>query len=254
MKKMLVVDNDRIILKFMTKLLEEEGHQVAVAKDGLNALDILKTYTPDFIFVDLVMPNIDGRLLCRIIRSMPKFKGVYITIISAISVEEELDITEIRANACIAKGPLNEMAQYVLAVIEKPDLAAHQCLSGEILGIKSIFPRGITGELLSIKNHFEIILEKMSEGVLEINSEGRIVFANPAALLLFNMPEKNVLGSNCVDVFPEDSRQRISNLMKISGDKSKTITENFPLRLNDFQVVIDIVPLVANDSKSIVIM
>ncbi|MFC1814218.1 HD domain-containing phosphohydrolase [Thermodesulfobacteriota bacterium] len=254
MKKILVVDNDRIVLRFMTKLLEEEGHQVAVAEDGLNALDILKTYTPDFIFVDLVMPNIDGRMLCRIIRSMPKFKDVYITIISAISVEEELDITEIRANACIAKGPLNEMAQYVLAVIEKPDLAAQQCLSGEILGIKSIFPRGITEELLSIKNHFEIILERMSEGVLEINSEGRIVFANPVALSLFNMPERNILGSDFIEVFPEDSRQRISNLMKIDGDKSKTITEDFPMRLNSFQVVIDIMPLVANDSKSIVIM
>jgi len=254
MKKILVVDNDRIMLRFMTKLLEKEGHQVAVAEDGLNALDILKTYTPDFIFVDLVMPNIDGRLLCRIIRSMPKLKGVYITIISAISVEEELDITEIRANACIAKGPMNKMSRHVLVVLESPDLVSHRCLSGEILGIESVFPRGITEELLSINKHFEIILERMSEGVLEINSEGRIVFANPVAISLFNMPEKNILGSNFVELLPEDSRLRVSNLMKIDGDKSKTITEDFPLILNGFQVVIDIVPLVADDSKSIVIM
>jgi len=254
MKKILVVDNDRIMLRFMAKLLEQEGHQVAVAEDGLNALDILKTFTPDFIFIDLVMPNIDGRMLCRIIRSMPQLKGVYITIISAISVEEELDIAEIRANACIAKGPMNKMSQYVLAVLENPELESHRCLSGEILGIENVFPRGITAELLSIKKHFEIILERMSEGVLEINSEGRIVFANPVAISLFDMSEKNVLGSNFVELFPEESRLRVSNFMKIDGDKSKTITEDFPLRLNDFQVVIDIVPLVADDSKSIVIM
>ena len=63
MKKILVVDNDRIMLRFIAKLLEKEGHEVETAEDGLNALDILKTYTPDFIFVDLVMPNIDGRML-----------------------------------------------------------------------------------------------------------------------------------------------------------------------------------------------
>ncbi len=60
MKKILAVDNDRIMRRFMTKLLEKEGHQVITAEDGLNALDILKNYTPDIMFVDLVMPNIDG--------------------------------------------------------------------------------------------------------------------------------------------------------------------------------------------------
>jgi CheY-like chemotaxis protein len=70
MKKILVVDNDRIMRRFMTKLLEKERCQVVTAEDGLNALDILKTYTPDIMFVDLVMPNIDGEILCRIIRGM----------------------------------------------------------------------------------------------------------------------------------------------------------------------------------------
>ena len=57
MKKILVVDNDIFFLKFIEELLVENGHQVVTAKDGLSALDILKTYTPDLIFVDIVMPN-----------------------------------------------------------------------------------------------------------------------------------------------------------------------------------------------------
>jgi len=50
MKKILVVDNDLVMLKLMTRLLEKEGHQVMVAEDGLKALDAMKTYTPDIIF------------------------------------------------------------------------------------------------------------------------------------------------------------------------------------------------------------
>ena len=65
-KKILVVDNHPMILKLMGNLLEKEGYKVKVAPDGLSALDILKTYKPDMIFVDLIMPNISGDKLCRI--------------------------------------------------------------------------------------------------------------------------------------------------------------------------------------------
>jgi DNA-binding response OmpR family regulator len=53
-KKVLVVDNHKVVLKFMASLLEKEGHQVLTAEDGLLALDILKTYVPDIVFIDLV--------------------------------------------------------------------------------------------------------------------------------------------------------------------------------------------------------
>ena len=128
MKKILVVDNDQIMRRFMTKLLEKEGHQVVTAEDGLNALDILKTYTPDIIFVDLVMPNIDGEILCRIIRDMQKFKDTNLVILSAIAAEEQIDFAQMGVNACIAKGPFNEMAQNILVILEQPDLASSEDL------------------------------------------------------------------------------------------------------------------------------
>ncbi|MFC1489314.1 PleD family two-component system response regulator, partial [Thermodesulfobacteriota bacterium] len=91
MKKIFIVDNDMIFLKLITKFLEDEGHRVKTAIDGLNALDVLKNYTPDVLFIDLVMPNIDGETLCRIIRGMEKFKDAYLIILSAISAEEYVD-------------------------------------------------------------------------------------------------------------------------------------------------------------------
>ena len=118
-KNVLVVDNNPVILKSMTNLLEKKGCQVQVADDGLTALDILESYVPDVIFVDLVMPNISGDKLCRIIRRMPELKGVYLVILSAISAEEEVDIIEFGANACIAKGPFNKMAQHILFAMDQ---------------------------------------------------------------------------------------------------------------------------------------
>ena len=89
-RKVLVVDNHPAMLKFMANLLKENGHQVMTAEDGLTALSILATYIPDIIFIDLIMPKIDGEKLCRIIRSMQKLKHVHVTILSGIAAEEEI--------------------------------------------------------------------------------------------------------------------------------------------------------------------
>ena len=99
MKKILVVDNDKFIVEFMNDVLSKRGHEVVTAETGLAAVDILKTYTPDIIFTDLVMPNIDGEKLCKIIRAMPKMKDVAIVVLSAIAAEKNINIKELKANA-----------------------------------------------------------------------------------------------------------------------------------------------------------
>ncbi len=53
MKKILVVDDNKLILDFMENLISKEGYQVSAVEDGLSALDILKVQKPDFIFIDL---------------------------------------------------------------------------------------------------------------------------------------------------------------------------------------------------------
>ena len=117
MKRILVIDNHPVMLKYMTNLLEREGHQVKTAEDGLSALDILETYVPDIIYCDMVMPRIDGEKLCRIVRSMPALKDVFFVIVSGIASEAEIDFRGFGADLCIAKGPFNVMSEHVLNVL-----------------------------------------------------------------------------------------------------------------------------------------
>ena len=177
MKKILLVDNDRMILEFMTDFLSEEGYEVVTAKDALSALNALKVHTPDFILIDLIMPGIDGKKLCRIIRDKERLRSTCLILLSATLAEEAINIREVGANAFIAKGPFDQMAQNVLWVLDHPEEAHSRCLSGEIIGINEVFPRRITRELLSIKKHFELVLETLSEGILEMTSKGEIVYA-----------------------------------------------------------------------------
>lgn len=254
MKKILVVDNDRIILGLISKFLKKKGYEVVTAESGINALDVLKTYTPDIIFIDLVMPNIDGKSLCHIIRGMEKFSNVYLIILSAISAEQWVDIAKLGANACIAKGPFDEMSRHITVALDQPETTSERCLSGEILGVQGVYPRGITKELLSVKRHYETILDKMSEGIIEINSERRIVFANPAILSMIDIPEENLLGSHFVDLFSGDEHLRVSDLMEKTDKRSKRITEDSPLRLNKHYITLDVLSLDEDESVLLIVL
>jgi len=254
MKKILVVDNDKFMLEFMNDVLSEKGHEVVTAEGGLPAVDILKGYTPDIIFVDLVMPNIDGKQLCRIIRGMPELNDVAIVVLSAIAMEEDINVEEFKADACLAKGPVNEMRKHILEIVDELGLRSSSRLAGETIKVAGLFPRNITKELLLIKNHFQIILGKISEGVLEVTSGGRIVYANATALSIIEVPVERLLGSHFIDLFADDNRHRISELMKPSGDKSQIATEEFPLHLNGHQVTLQFLPIDEYAATSLVIL
>jgi len=255
MKKILVVDNHPVMLKFMSNLLTKKGHQVLTTEDGLSALDILKTYIPDVIFIDLVMPKISGDKLCRIIRNMPKLKDVYIVILSAIAAEEEVDFVELGANSCIAKGPLDKMGEHVLAALEQLDRVITRSSSEKVMGVEDIYQRQIIKDLLSSKRHFEAILRNMSEGILEITIEAYIiVYANQAAISLIGIPEEELLGSNFTESFCEADRKVIKNHLEAMGDTPWTTTEDSPVILNGKRVSINILPVKAEGHKAIFVI
>ncbi|MBW1806796.1 MAG: response regulator [Deltaproteobacteria bacterium] len=59
-KKILIVDDEADIRKFLTTVLEKEGYQTVTAEDGLKALEIAKQEKPDLVILDLQMPNQTG--------------------------------------------------------------------------------------------------------------------------------------------------------------------------------------------------
>ena len=253
-KNILVVDNHPVMLKIMTNLLEKEKHHVVTAENGLAALDILTTFTPDIVFLDLVMPHIDGEKLCQIIRGVPKLKDVYIIILSAIVLEREIDINAFGANACIAKGPLNKMAQRVLLALEKSNQRSPAFLPDQIIGREDVFPRHITTELLSVKRHFEVILKSMGEGILEITPEGRIVYVNSAVISLINLPENKLLGSNFTDLFQETDRQRIKSYLAAMDTQPQTVNEEVSLIMNSKQISLRLLPILDKEDQPIIII
>ena len=252
--KILVVDNHRMMQKFMSTLLEKEGFEVKTAKDGISALDVLKTFYPDVVFIDLIMPNISGEKLCKIIRSMPQMKNAFIVILSAIAAEGELDFTGFGADACIAKGPFNKMSAHVLTLLEiwkKGDLSG---FAKKVVGIDDINKREITKELLSTRRHLQVIIENMAEGIFELTPEGKIIYANPVAVSLSGIEEEKLLGSYFTGLFKESNFKRVRDLVASAADSPDSINGNLPVDINGRQVLLNIIPIKDEDRNSIIVI
>jgi chemosensory pili system protein ChpA (sensor histidine kinase/response regulator) len=84
----LVVDDSLTIRKVSEKLLRKEGYQVLLAKDGVEALQIMQTTTPDCMLVDIEMPRMDGFDLTRNVRYSDTLKNIPIIMISSRSAEK----------------------------------------------------------------------------------------------------------------------------------------------------------------------
>jgi phosphate regulon transcriptional regulator PhoB len=88
-RTILVVDDEELIQELLRFNLEKEGYRVIVAKDGVQALDLLTREHPNLIILDLMLPGIDGLEVCRQIRFNPRFHEVPLIMLTAKG--EEID-------------------------------------------------------------------------------------------------------------------------------------------------------------------
>jgi len=82
-KKVLIADDEPNIVTSLEFLLEHNGYDVRVARDGQEVLDQLPEYQPDLILLDVMMPVRNGFEICQTIRANPEWRGMKIVMLTA---------------------------------------------------------------------------------------------------------------------------------------------------------------------------
>ena len=81
--KILVIDDSKTIRRTAETLLSKEGCQVFTAIDGFDALSKIADHQPDLIFVDIMMPRLDGYETCSLIKHNKVFKKTPVIMLSS---------------------------------------------------------------------------------------------------------------------------------------------------------------------------
>lgn len=146
-QRILVVDDDREIVRLLSAYLEQSNYKVLTAYDGETALHILRRERPDLVILDLMLPDRDGWDVTRIIRGDPTLKNTPIVMLTArVEDQDKIVGLELGADDYVTK-PFNprEVMARVRAVLRRAqgelispqvlqvgvltiDLAAHQVL------------------------------------------------------------------------------------------------------------------------------
>ena len=81
--KVMVIDDSNTIRRSAEIFLLQAGCQVILAEDGFDALSKIADHRPDVIFVDIMMPRLDGYLTCALIKKNSKFKSTPVVMLSS---------------------------------------------------------------------------------------------------------------------------------------------------------------------------
>ncbi len=105
MKKLLVVDDQEHVLRLVKAIVSRDNRfEATLVRDGREALEIVQRDHPDAIFVDILMPGMDGFEVCREIKSNPATAGTIVIMFSAFANDYDTQkASDVKADGYFAK-------------------------------------------------------------------------------------------------------------------------------------------------------
>lgn len=214
-KTALVVDNDFFFVEFLGELLEKRGYVVIKAYDGKEGISKIQNEKIDLMFVDIVMPKIDGAGLIGFVRTKYPENCFPIIAVSGTIVEHLGSLDKIGADHYIAKGPLEKMAVKVNEFMDRIDADSFAVTDTEsIMESGTLFPRREAVDLLDSLHFQKSIIECLGVGVITLDSDTRILGVNKAVMKILNRTTSELLNRLITDIFPNDDKPILINALK----------------------------------------
>lgn len=98
MAKIMLVEDDGILVEMYEAKFELEGHEIVVATNGHECLNLLQDYQPDIILLDILMPKLNGFHVLKEIKKQPKLRNIPVILLTNLG-EAEVDMNQELARA-----------------------------------------------------------------------------------------------------------------------------------------------------------
>ncbi|MBR7183256.1 MAG: response regulator transcription factor [Alistipes sp.] len=162
MQRILIVDDEDDIREFISYNLTREGYSVYTASNGKEAVQVALDVRPHLILLDMMMPVMDGRQTCQVIRNTPELKDTMVVFLSAVQEEQcQIDSYEAGADDYITKPvSMRVLCSRVNAIMKRLDIPAPKTIS---LDLNSRILATPEGEFVLPRKEFEILQLLLSE-------------------------------------------------------------------------------------------
>lgn len=96
-KKILIVEDDELMIKILQFVLKKEGYQITIAKDGLNAIERIPVIEPDMVLTDVMLPYKSGLEVINFIKD--KYPAIPVIVLSSLGEEERTVVEAFKLGA-----------------------------------------------------------------------------------------------------------------------------------------------------------
>jgi len=188
----LLAADDFGLSRVLEEILRAEGHTVAVASNGLVALDLALAVHPDLLICDDFLQPIDGYRLLRLFHDNLQRLASRSVLINSMPLDAYPQIERI-ADAAIARDRPERISEDILDLIGRlfgsdppEDAFIH-------LG-KAHSPRAVNRIIFDLKNHRDNLYEALGEAVVQTDENARVINANAMACAALGREEKELVG------------------------------------------------------------
>jgi CheY-like chemotaxis protein len=119
MPTLLVVDDSMLIRAANQRILAHAGHTVLTARDGEEALVMVRQHRPDLVILDLMLPKLGGEQVIQNMRKDPTTAHIPVIVMSSLSQLNEQRLRQAGASAFLEKARLLEKPQGLLDTVEQ---------------------------------------------------------------------------------------------------------------------------------------
>lgn len=158
--RILIVDDDPIILRVLSNVLAPEGYEIQTAANGKDALNQIPGFEPDLILLDVMLPEMDGFAVCRQLRADERFGDVPVIFITALD-DQKSRLRGIEAGA----------DEFLNKPVNSVELKAR---------VRTITQLRRFRQMVGERSRFEKIIELAPQGIVVVDVDANIRLSNKA--------------------------------------------------------------------------
>ncbi len=186
MPRIVVVDDDPSIREMLSSIFQAQGHYVTTAADGQEGLETIRSVRPNLIFLDLMMPRLDGYEVLDLLKEDESLQKIPVIILTTLDHRNQ-----------IVEGLQKGANDYIAKPFNMQELLARANVQFRILELEQQIRRS--------EAYHRALFEHASDPELVLDKSGAILQANAAATELLDVQGNSLLQKLLLDlVLPED--------------------------------------------------